>query len=275
MATVVIYIDEAGTPERYAEPLDPASGQTPLFTLAALALPLTDWRKCNRGFFRLNRRFFPDMMGRVDKRDEEVEVKGRDLTSPRQKTSQRRQEFNRRALGFMDRCGAQAFAATFLKPPDGNHSSRSIYCSALQILVERVSLFVAEHSTYKSAILICDSRMKGANGLDVDVARSHMSYIFGHETGKTFTNIMEAPLFADSRLTVGLQLADILAANLYANYYHYYLRSLAGALDYSHLTTWPLLDQMQFKSSGTIDGFRVFGFRVIDLRKNDHASAAG
>lgn len=267
MTTVVVYVDEAGTPEGYSEPLLAASGETPLFTLAAIALPLSDWRKCNRAFFRLKKQFFPESMGRAGRRDEEVEIKGRDLTSPRQQKSQRRKEFNRRALNFIERCDGKAFGATFLKKPNTKQSSQSLYGSALQILVERISLYVAEHQHYKNALLICDSRMRGANGLDIEVARSHMGYIFGHETGRTFTNIMEAPLFADSRLTVGLQLADIVAANLYASHYDYYLRSKPWALDYGELRTWPLLDGLQFKSAGKVDGFQVFGFRVIDLRR--------
>jgi hypothetical protein len=136
-------------------------------------------------------------------------------------------------------------------------------------LVERVSLHVAEHPSFGNAILIVDSRMKGPAGLDVAVARSHMSYIFGHQTGRTFTNILEAPLFADSRLTVGLQLADIVASNIYANHYHYYLRDAPGAIDYSHAPKcWPLVDALQFKSVGQVDGRRIYGYRVVDLRED-------
>ena len=38
---------------------------------------------------------------------------------------------------------------TFLKNPDHPASSRSVYTQALQILVERFSLFVAEHPVYQ------------------------------------------------------------------------------------------------------------------------------
>ena len=273
MATVVVYIDEAGNPDRHSEPL--VSGETPLFVLAGTALPLSEWRQRDRDYLRLKKQFFPDMMGRPGKRDEEVEIKGRELTSPHQQTSERRQEFNRRALRFMDRYGAKTFAATFLKSATAPIASSSLYSKALQILVERVSLFVAESQLYEQAILICDSRMKGVSGKDLEVARSHMSYVFGHATGRSFTNIVEAPLFADSRLTVGLQLTDIFAANLYACHYHYYLRSVVGAPDYSRAPArWPALDGLEFKSVGQVDGFRVFGYRVIDLRAGPAPAAA-
>ncbi len=217
MATVVVYIDEAGSPDRHHDPL--ANGETPLFALVGLALPLAEWRPRDRGYLRLKRQFFPELMGRPGKRDEEVEIKGRDLTGPHQKTSARRQEYNRRTLRFIEQHGGKAFAATFLKDPHNPTPSRSLYTKALQIL------------------------------------------------GRTFTNIVEAPLFADSRLTVGLQLTDIVAANLYATYYDYYLRKTPGMLDYSHARPyWPLLDRIQFRSAGQIGGFQMFGFRVVDQR---------
>ncbi len=265
MTTAIVYIDEAGSPERHHEPL--SGGETPLFILAGLALPLGEWRRRDREYLRLKRHFFPDQMGRPSRRDEEVEIKGRDLTSPRQSTSARRQAFNRRAMDFIDRCGGRAFAATFLKSAAAPVSSTSLYTKSLQILVERISLYIAESDSYQNAILICDSRMRGISGLDGEVARSHMSYIFGHATGRTFTNIVEAPLFADSRLTVGLQLADIFAANLYASRFQYYLRGAPGTPDYSHSTAyWPALDRLQFKSTGLVDGFTIYGYRTVDLR---------
>jgi hypothetical protein len=98
MSTLVIYIDEAGNVDSHHVP--PAPGETPLFTLAAVGLPLADWRQRDRDFLKLKRQFFPDEMGRSDRRAEEVEIKGRDLTSPHQRTSSRRQEFNRRVRPF-------------------------------------------------------------------------------------------------------------------------------------------------------------------------------
>lgn len=264
MSTIIIYIDEAGNPGAHSEPIVAASGETPLFCLVGLALPLSDWRMRDRDYLRLKRQFFPDDMARTNKRHEEFEIKGNELTSPRQRTSSRRQAFNKRVLSYIQQSGGAAFSATFLKSCHDPVSPRSIYTKALQILVERISLYIAEHTSYDNAILICDSRMKG---LDTNVARSHMSYIFGHQTGRTFTNIIEAPLFADSRLTVGLQLVDILASNIYANHYYYYCRNVPGAIDYSHSHAyWPILNALQFQSTGQIDGHNIHGYRIIDHR---------
>jgi hypothetical protein len=88
--------------------------------------------------------------------------------------------------------------------------------------------------------------------------------------------ILEAPLFADSRLTVGLQVVDIFASNLFANHYHYYLRGTAGAPDYSHAqSTWGTIDRLQFRSRQEVDGYQVFGYRVIDQRTRRPQASGG
>ena len=266
MSTCVIYIDEAGSPHGHHQLLD--QGETPIFTLAAVALPLWEWRARDREYLALKRQFFPDLLGKPGKRDEEHEIKGREIASPHNRSSERRHAFNKRILSFIGSHSGRCFGATFLKSSGYPVSHQSIYTQTLQILVERFSLYIAEFPAYTNAILICDSRMKGLRGQDIAVARSHMSYIFGHETGRTFINILEAPLFADSRLTVGLQLVDIFASNLFACQYHYHLGILPGGPDYSHMREyWPAIDRLQFKSRQPVDGYQVFGYRVIDQRQ--------
>ena len=209
MSTCVFYIDEAGSPDSHQVPIK--SGTTPIFSLGALAFPIWEWRSLDREFLALKRRFFPDYLGRSNERDEEIEIKGRELTSPHQASSSRRHAFLREVISFITRHAGIGFGVSFLKNPVTPTPARSLYTNALQILTERFSQFVAEHPVYNNGILICDSRMKK---LDINVARSHMSYIFGHEIGRNFINLQEAPLFADSRLTVGLQVTDIFVSVL-------------------------------------------------------------
>lgn len=267
MSTCVIYIDEAGNPSKHRVPISAESGETPIFTLAAVAFPLWEWRARDREYLALKRQFFPDLLRQSEKRDEEFEVKGRDIASPHNKESTRRHQFNNRVLSFIASHSGTCFGVSFLKNAQNPANPQSIYSQALQILVERFSLFVAEQPVYDNAILICDSRMRGLKSQDNTVARSHMSYIFGHETGRTFINILEAPLFADSRLTVGLQIADIFASNLFSNHYWYYLRDVDGAVDYSHMQSyWSFIDKIQYRSKQLVGGYQIYGYRVVDQR---------
>jgi len=265
VSTCVFYIDEAGSSQRYSIPIRPDRGQTAIFCLFALALPLSGWRHFDREYLQLKRKFFPKEIAASTRRAEQWEVKGNELCSPRNKDSQRRHAFLGRVFELGQRYEATAFGITFIKKQANPMGREARYCMGLQYLAERFNAFLAESSTYDEGILIADSRMKS---LDLNVAVSYLSYIFGHETGRLLTQLAESPLFADSRLTAGLQIADNIAAVLFANHYHYYCSRVPGAPDYSHIPPryWSRLDAMQFKSRQLYDEYPMYGFRVCDHR---------
>jgi hypothetical protein len=271
MSTCVFYIDEAGNPNEHHIPLK--NGETPLFTLAAIAFPLEEWRTRDREFLNIKRYYFPDRMHRQNRRDENVEIKGNELTAPRSASSGRKQAFLKSVLSFISDHSGTCFAVSFLKNPVSPIASRSLYTHALQIIVERFSAFIDEHQDYQNGILICDSRSRGLSGdQNLVVIESHMSYIFGHCKGRTCTNIAEAPLFADSKLCVGIQLADIFASVCYTNHYRHRLNSEPhalenGYLDYSHMAKyWSLIKPMFFRSNRKHADYPRHGMRVIDHR---------
>jgi hypothetical protein len=267
MPNCVFYIDEAGSFNAHHIPL--RNGETPIFTLAAVAFPLEDWRERDRELLALKRHFFPDRMSRTGRRDEHIEIKGKELTAARNARSSRYREFLRRSLSMINDRNGCCFGVSFLKNHITPISPDSLYNHALQILVERFDMYIAEHEYFKGGILICDSRSSGLHGKDnINVVKSHMSFIFGHETGRTLLNILESPLFADSRLCAGLQFADILASVLFTNNYQYHLnrdpeRIIPGAVHYPHIAQyWPIAKSLEFKSKNG----RMFGYRVIDHR---------
>ncbi|MBU1660421.1 MAG: DUF3800 domain-containing protein [Chloroflexi bacterium] len=266
MSTCVFYIDEAGSRDHYSIPIQPDRGETAIFCLFALALPLVDWRDFDRDYLRLKRHFFEKEIAESSRRAEHWEIKGNDLCSPRNRDSQRRHAFLREVFDLCERYNATAFAVTFVKDAVNPMSAEACYCMGLQFLAERFNIFLTEGHTYDHGILIADSRMKS---LDFNVAVSYQSYIFGHETGSLLTRLVESPLFADSRLTAGLQIADNIAAALFANHYHYYCRDIPGAPDYSHISLryWPRLAGLQFKSKGYYDGFITYGYKICDHRQ--------
>lgn len=266
MPTCVFYIDEAGDPRKHEIPL--REGDTPIFTLAAIAFPLQEWKERDRIFLRLKRQFFPDRMHRQGRRDEHIEIKGNYLTAPRNSKSKRNHAFLKTVLKLIPKRGGVCFGVSFIKNHVDPISHISLYTHALQVLVERFNKFIDENPLYNNAIMILDSRSKNLKGEDnIIVIKSHMSYIFGHMVGRTFTNVMEGPLFADSKLCVGLQLVDIFASVLFTNHYNYYLGKdsptpLVSGHDYSHMTQyWPTVDYLEFKSK---EG--IYGYRVIDHR---------
>jgi hypothetical protein len=269
VGTVVFYIDESGSTDTYRIPIE--SGRTPLFTLSSVAIELTQWREVDRLFNSLKERFFPDILARKLRR-EEIEVKGNDLASPRNKDSQRRHQFLLRVFRLLKDFNVRLFSVTFIKSTIHPISATSLYTHGFQILLERFHHYIENNYHHESGIMICDSRagaIKG-KGLDKEVAKSFQSFIFGNPLGRTLTTIHEAPLFADSQITVGIQLADIASSCIYANHYYYYVRNLDGAIDYQHMQKyWPLLDELQYKPPSLVEQNRMYGYRVLDHTKTD------
>jgi hypothetical protein len=163
------------------------------------------------------------------------------------------------------------FAVAFKKNAAHPTSKTSMYTMALQYLVERFNGFLEETSQgvtpgfpaqHAQGIIVADTRMRN---LDLNVATSHSSYIFGHPVGQQCTRVIEAPTFTHSELSVGIQLTDIFAACLYARFYQRECAGVAGALDYSHMAyVDDYLDRMEWHAKQPMRGFLLRGFRFLD-----------
>ena len=104
------------------------------------------------------------------------------------------------------------------------------------------------------------------NNLDLNVAISHLSFIFGNPVGQTCIRAIEVPTFTFWQLSVGLQLTDILAACLYARAYRRHCRGIQAGCDYSHMEYFSsYADHLEFRSQETHDGYRIGGYRFIDF----------
>jgi hypothetical protein len=253
------YIDESGSPEGHHEPL--INGETPIFSLNSLCIRDNMWRDFDREYLALKNRFFRNEIG--TRRPEYFEIKGSELTRPGSRTNRRAHQFIKQVIALCKKYNTILFSIIFIKDVVKPTSKRSLYTMALQYLCERFQIFLEESTDQTNSILILDSRM---HNIDLEVGKSHMSFIFGHETGKTCDKILEAPMFANSMLTVGLQIVDIMGSCIYSNFYQRNCMFVQGALDYSHMTTyWPDLDSLQFKSKNLYEGRTKYGFRVIDF----------
>jgi len=269
MSTCVLYVDEAGDSHKHNVPL--RESDTPLFVLGGTALPLAEWRLFDREYLNLKRRYFrAEMEASSQQRPEHWEAKGGDLTQPGSKSSSRRQAFLHEVLNLTQRFDGKLFGVTFLKNHIDPTSPVSMYTSGVQQLADRFAVYLAEHSVFDHGILIMDSRSRGPRAQDFQVANSYLSYVFGHDSGRGLIALVEAPLFADSRLTAGLQIADNIASIFYGTQYHYYCRNVLGAHDYSHLRPyWDRIHALEFQSRERYDGYVRHGFRTNDHRTDD------
>jgi uncharacterized protein DUF3800 len=263
----LIYADESGSADRHSEPL--LSGQTPLFVLGSLILHADGWRSIDRAYRDLKGQFFSKEIGRG--RAELYEVKGSDLIKPSNRDSRRRHTFVRRVLTLCSENQMAGFMVAFKKNATRPTSRVSMYNMALQYLSERFSCFLEEthagltpgfEAQPAQGIIVADSRMRN---LDLNVATSHLSFIFGHPVGQQCLRLIEAPTFTHSELSVGIQLTDIFAACLYARLYRRHCRTIAGAVDYSHTAyADDYLDALEWHGRRPFNGYMLRGYRFID-----------
>jgi len=273
---IFFYVDESGSPTPHTEPL--LQGDTPLFCLTGVALDASRWREWDRGLFRLKRAYFHAEMERYAaarrRRPEHFEIKGHDLLKPSAATSRRNVNFLRGIFDLLAKHDARFFASVWPKDPRNPTDNRSIYGKCLQALTERFHFFCEERGC--KGVIIMDSRSPGT---DHHVASGHLSYLFGHSDGVAFTSIVEAPFFVNSNLSAGAQLADIIGACIYTNYYQRRCLTIPGyfksetslematpkelrrlgvtilcqrvpAYNYSHAVRWwPSLQRLQFRRS--------------------------
>jgi hypothetical protein len=279
MSTWALYLDESGDANSHHLPVRP--GETPVFTLAGAALNLADWRGFHREYNALKWEFFRNEIEKSSRNTAQWEFKGNRASAPRNADSVRIADFVHKTLEIVAAHGGKLFSVSFVKNHVTPTSSVTMYTKALQILAEAFDIFLREISPDADGLIILDSRMahcqKGA-GLDYIVAISLLTYILGNDQGRQLKRIQEAPLFADSSITIGVQMADIVAAIMYANTYRLQLSSDGldhgcGYLNYAHSKRyWSHALSLKFQSQNAYQGWRKSGFRIFDHRRPAEAS---
>jgi hypothetical protein len=233
---LIFYVDESGDTNPHCEPL--LEGQTPIFCLSAVALKASDWRVYDRDLWNLKRRYYGSELEQfaraTGRRPEQYEIKGSDLIQPSHARNRRTHVFTDKILTLCQTYNARCFASVWRKDANRPTAPQSIYTRSLQALAERFHLYCEEAGDLDLGIVIVDSR---THGLNLQVATSHLSYVFGHYEGRGLTRLVEAPMFADSCLSAGLQIADVVGACLYGNYYQRRCSTVPGYIKGTRLAT--------------------------------------
>ncbi len=88
----------------------------------------------------------------------------------------------------------------------------TLHQRAYEFLLERIQNYMSAYHYDQQALIIMDDMDKNLNRA---VAMQHASYLRSGNWNTAFQNIVEYPFFTRSELSNGVQLADLLAYNVY------------------------------------------------------------
>ena len=186
----------------------------PVFVIAGLIISADSDRltRITRDFMHLKRRFNPGLFSEDEHNLDAIlrEIKG---ASFRENLKSNSRDRRRAALGFMD--GAMGLleenhvrliGRLWVKGVNREFKGREIYTSSAQSIARGFQRFLQERQS--RGIIVCDSRNPQLNA---QVSHSVFTQKL-QAAGDVFPNLLDAPVFADSRNHAGIQLTDVLCS---------------------------------------------------------------
>jgi hypothetical protein len=97
------------------------------------------------------------------------------------------------------------------RPQEIPYSQPGILPVQHQRLLQRVHIYADQYGKPdEMAILVFDG--EGMGGIPGGLAVSICNFLYRHARGRTYTRILDTPLFVDSKITPGIQLVDMIAS---------------------------------------------------------------
>lgn len=192
---MLIFIDESGHPR----PTDPS----PFSILSAIALKTECSRDFSRELFNLKKEF------KGIENPHEWEIKGRKLIGGRY-VSPRTREFIEEIFALCRLYDVKVFASIMERPKDEildvdvNPHIHDLYT----YLMERVNRYIFEKYPERRAVFLFDSRDRMTNE---KLAIIFTDFLYKTKTGWECKHILDTPFFVNSKVTPGIQIADLFA----------------------------------------------------------------
>lgn len=217
------YFDESGS-------RDPSIG-TPekpkdhLYVLLAVGLWEGQWRKFDHSI-ALTKLELADYLRRQGKGTFDLadcEIKSNWLRNPKERADKSRfldsldeKDRERLVAAYFDQLSprrAVVMAAVVDKRHLRNHvTHETLHKKAYEFLLERIQQYMREFHPKHNALIVMDDTSKQLNRA---VAMKHAYFQRAGNKNVKFTQIVEYPFFTPSELSNGVQLADLLAYNVY------------------------------------------------------------
>ena len=186
---MLVFIDESGHPH----PNDPARKPC----VVAVCLQEADVRPVSGQIYRIKRRLLPEP---------DIEIKGRSLLN--RPTFRRQPEKREFVEEFFDLCRnlpLTVFAIVMERPEELPIPDETWLPNQLRYLLQRVHPLAEGANDYATILFDGDASLGG------NMVPRFESFLFRSTEGRSLTRITDSPYFVDSRITIGIQIADMFA----------------------------------------------------------------
>lgn len=187
---------------------------------------------------------------------DDVEIKATNLI--RSKTLDPRFTNNKlfvdKLIDLINSFNIKVFAIIMERPDFTPYTEEGMLHKQYYHLLRRIEFFCEKYD-YPMALTIFDEQDRKE---DEKIAIAFNNYLYKTSLGKSFKKILEVPLFANSKVTPGIQIADLMAGIIR----HYYERNLNKITPSDPFEKWlcDLYDTVESKTENLYHKYLEYGF---------------
>jgi hypothetical protein len=253
---MLVFIDESGLPH----PKDDATHPV----LLAVCLKEANMRLLERRLFSLRRTHLAELT----LTREEQEGKAVEFLSRRAVTKiVAKREYVESLFEFLRELDLSVFAIVMDRPTQVPWVGTETLSTQYRWLLERVERHMENTYPNYFAVPVFDNR---APSQDRMFSQSYTGYMALNQYGKSMTHIMPSPLFADSALTPGIQVADLFAYALRMNEEQELFKTAQKDPYFSALRRYANIVKSKTVDYEDEDGTMQWGIRHMDASKFDY-----
>jgi len=191
---MVFFIDESGHPH--------PNDSSPLSVLGAVGLPMHMSRQLMANLYRLKR----DILAVGDPASVEGKYKAHALLNERtQRRVPAKWQYVESVVDLAVNLPVVSFFMIVERPTQVVRFSPDCLPRYAQFLLERMNQYMVNCCPATIAPMVFDSRSSGPDSL---WSASIGNFLFRHQRGRLWRNLLETPFFVDSAITPGVQIAD-------------------------------------------------------------------
>lgn len=258
----LFYIDESGNLGAQSA-MQKASGKKDVFALAAAGMLDHNWKKFNGAIRKKKRELYEKS---AQRHADSIEIKDYEVKSNWLRRPQGREKsvflnaLSDEGCGelmsvYYEQLADRKMAVIGVvidkqKLPEHLREPVEIHRKAWELLCERIENLMRERHSRHKAVIVADNCGAKAN---YRLAAQHARFLRTRTSAKVYFNhIIETPMFIPSELSEGIQLADMLAYNIYRAFSD-------GNIDYEYYRKiTPYFYRSDNTAADKVDGLKIF-----------------